>query len=386
MDALAAYGSDSDDSGSESMPVSTSARASPSTPTNAGVAASKIGSLSSLLPPPKSQVPSSSTTTTTNKTSSVSALASIPSQAQPKTSRYHTLPTLEPGSDSDEEESVFRKKAKLAEAAKAAGSGLGALFAMLPAPKGNPTTSSTTTSGKPKPGFMPRTVKKPTPKKPPPTVEDVKEDDDDDEDGDEDDEAPVSFFPLGAAVTAATLPTTGSSSGKAASNSYIPLYFDKKPLTTEEQKAQSREEVEVSMTNEQYAYAGNDQYAYNEQYDAYQSNAQYAYPANDAYAYGTDDYTQSEQVTRVGGQGANGIDLDDVGVSRLSYLRSGLRKNDILKREHGSNENVLFLFLQRIAPKVGHEERKGCPYQCYRCFCKEPDEPGTTCEGGHEWK
>ncbi|KAF9985228.1 hypothetical protein BGZ65_011397 [Modicella reniformis] len=318
MNALAAYGSDSDDSGPESTPVSTSTRASTSTPMKTGVTAggSKINSLSSMLPPPKSSGGSSSTTTTSTTT--------VSAPVQPKTSKYYTLPTMETDSDSDEEESVFRKKAKLVaeEAAKSAGSGgVGTLFAMLPAPKKNSSAAA-------KPGFMPRTLKKPvaTVKKPVKNTlttgqEDNAEDEDDE---DYDSEASVSFFPLGAAAT----PSLSSSDGKTASSTYIPLYFDKKPLTTEERQAQNREEIDVSMTNEQYAYSSNEQYSYSEQYAYptndqydYQSNDQYANPTNDTYAYGTDGYTQSKQGAHARGQRANAIELDDVGLQKL-----GMRK------------------------------------------------------------
>ncbi|KAF9355223.1 hypothetical protein BGX26_006841 [Mortierella sp. AD094] len=323
MNALAAYGSDSEDSGSESTPVSTITRAQ--APGAVSTSKSGITSLSSMLPPPKS---SSSSNTSAIKKASSTPTASISSI--PKTSIYHTLPTLEPDSDSEEEESEFRKKAKLAEAAKNAGSGVGALFAMLPAPKSSAAASSSSASGsgKPastKPSFMPRTIKKPTPVVKKPIVAAA---DEENEDDDDDDEEPVSFFPLGSAVTAAP---ASSAAGKTASNSYIPLFFDKKPLTTEEQQAQNQELVDVSVTNEQYAYPTNDQYAYNEQYAyatndqyAYQTNDQYAYQTNDAYAsYGTDAYahpgygSQAESAS----SSANTLAIDDAGLQKL-----GMRK------------------------------------------------------------
>ncbi|KAF8980112.1 hypothetical protein BGZ46_004605 [Entomortierella lignicola] len=326
MNALAAYGSDSEDSGSESAPVSstaTRAQAKTSVSGSTSGASSKISSLSSMLPPPKSSQ-NLNTTTTIKKTSTPTAsISSIP-----KTSIYHTLPTLEPDSDSEEEESEFRKKAKLNEAAKNA-SGVGALFAMLPAPKSSGTgassSSSTSGTGKTtpaKPSFMPRTVKKPTAVTKKPVVaapEEEKEDDDDD-----DDEEPVSFFPLGPAVTATPTPST---TGKTASNSYIPLYFDKKPLTTEEQQAQNQELVDVSASNEQYAYPTNDQYSYNEQY-AYPTNDQYAYATNDQYSYQTNDAYNAYDAnsayvsqTEAAGSSGNTMSIDDAGMKKL-----GMRK------------------------------------------------------------
>ncbi|KAK3810226.1 MAG: hypothetical protein J3Q66DRAFT_404985 [Benniella sp.] len=202
-----------------------------------------------------------------------------------------------------------RKKAKLAEAAKTAGSGVGALFAMLPAPKSAPTA----------------TTKKPgAPKKISTDCKGEKEDQDEDKEDEDDDDAPVSFFPLGAAATAAPV-TAQSSNGKAASNTYIPLFFDKKPLTTEEKQAQSHEEIDVSMTNEQYSYSGNEHYAYSDQYGyptndqyPYQPNDQYAYPTNDAYAYRADGYAQGPNT---GDYAANTIALDNAGLQKL-----GMRK------------------------------------------------------------
>jgi len=136
---------------------------------------------------------------------------------------------------------------------------------------------------------MPRNVKSTKPTKP--VVAQKAEDKDEDED--EDDEEPVSFFPLGAAATkpATSSSSSASASGKA-SNTFIPLFFDKKPLTTEE-KRQLEEEanatyVEVSASNEQYAYPSNEQYAY-------PTNDQYAYPTNDQYAYDQHAYPTNEQ-------------------------------------------------------------------------------------------
>ncbi|KAG0367682.1 hypothetical protein BGX24_003132 [Mortierella sp. AD032] len=318
MDALAAYGSDSDDSGSETSHIPTPATTKQTTITShsgmhGGSTSGKIRSLSTLLPPPKSGGGSSG-----------------PSSAAPaKTSKYSSMPTLEDDSDS-EEESEFRKKARLAASANSAGSGVGALFAMLPAPKNAPVTPAGSSTGKAataKTGFMPRTVKKPTPavvKKPVPTVVD----EDHSEDDDDDDEGPVSFFPLGSAATAPAV----SGSSKAASNSYIPLFFDKKPLTTEEQQVQNATYVDVSASNEQYAYPSNDQYAYpsNDQY-AYPTNDQYTYPTNDQYAYPTNEGYTGEQYAEssssssaaasTGGRGPNMIELDDVGLQKL-----GMRK------------------------------------------------------------
>ncbi|KAF9109444.1 hypothetical protein BGX27_007603 [Mortierella sp. AM989] len=323
MNALAAYGSDSEDSGSESTSAPTVVRTQAPLTSASASGGSKITSLSSMLPPPKSQsVISSSTSTKKTSSAPTASISSIP-----KTSIYHTLPTLEPDSDSEEEESVFRKKAKLAEAAKNAGNGVNALFAMLPAPKGGAGASSSS-SGKPasaKPSFMPRNVKKPIPivKKVAVTVTDegIEEDDDDDEE-------PVSFFPLGAAATATP---ASSTAGKAASNSYIPLFFDKKPLTTEEQQAQNQESVDVSTTNEQYAYPTNEQYAYSGQY-AYPTNDQYAYPTNEQYnyqtndayaAYGADAYAQSGYGSQAEIPSGNSstISIDDAGLQKL-----GMRK------------------------------------------------------------
>ncbi|KAF9130917.1 hypothetical protein BGW39_002507 [Mortierella sp. 14UC] len=322
MDALAAYGSDSDDSGSESGHISRPATTKQTTLTShsgtqGSATSGNISSLSTLLPPPKAGGGNSSGPSST---------------APAKTSKYSSMPTLEDDSDS-EEESEFRKKARLAAAANSAGGGVGALFAMLPAPKNAPATPAGSSAGKvavAKTGFMPRTVKKPTPaavKKPAPTV--AEEKDEDDQSEDDDDEAPVSFFPLG---TAATAPAVSGSS-KAASNSYIPLFFDKKPLTTEEQQAQNASYVDVSASNEQYAYPSNDQYAYpsNDQY-AYPTNDQYAYPTNDQYAYPTNEsytggqYAESSSsgsaaASTGGGRGPNMIELDDVGLQKL-----GMRK------------------------------------------------------------
>ncbi|KAF9920272.1 hypothetical protein FBU30_009924 [Linnemannia zychae] len=325
MDALAAYGSDSDDSGSESQqitkPIATKQTKLVSQSGTPGESATgKIaGSLSSLLPPPKSG------STSSNSTQAI------------KKSKYSSMPTLESDSEKEEEESEFRKKARLAAAANNAGSGVSALFAMLPAPK-NASTSASTETGKPaattaaKASFVPRTVRKSTPavvKKPAPTVVDEK--DEAAPSDEDDDETPVSFFPLGSAVTGSSLGSSSNSS-KVASNSYIPLFFDKKPLTTEEQQAQSATYVEVSATNEQYAYPSNDQYAYptNDQY-AYPTNDQYAYPTNDQYAYSATEayagghYAESSQnaasTTNGGGRGPNQIELDDVGLQRL-----GMRK------------------------------------------------------------
>ncbi|KAI1314557.1 hypothetical protein EDD11_001986 [Mortierella claussenii] len=321
MDALAAYGSDSDDSGTET--TSTYAPSTIKTATSAAVGGAKISSLSSMLPPPKSQ-----SATTTATAAPRATIASIP-----KTSKYHTLPTLDSDTDSDDE-SEFRKKAKLADAAKNAGSGVGALFAMLPAPKSGTSVSasesgssgkSSTTTAAAKPSFMPRTVKKPVVtaahKKPALSEKDAQADNSDDDD--DDSEMPVSFFPLGAAATA-TPKASSSASGKAASNSYIPLFFGNKPLTTEEKQVQNQVEVNVSATNEQYAYPGNDQYAYHgsEQY-AYATNDQYAYPTNDQYAYqGEEAYAAYGQQTQSASTAYNNvIELDNVGLQKL-----GMRK------------------------------------------------------------
>ncbi|KAK3834809.1 MAG: mitotic checkpoint regulator, MAD2B-interacting-domain-containing protein [Linnemannia elongata] len=253
------------------------------------------------------------------------------------------MPTLEDGSDSEEEESEFRKKARLAAAANSGGAGgVGALFAMLPAPKNaSPATAGRGTkqaAAVKTTGFMPRTVKKPTPavvKKPAPTVADEKDEKDhsEEDDDEDDDEGPVSFFPLGSAATgssaSASISGSGSSSKPAASNSYIPLFFDRKPLTTEEQQAQTATYVDVSASNEQYAYPSNDQYAYptTNQY-AYPTNDQYAYPTSDQYAYSTNEaYTGAQNAESstsgpsTGGRGSNMIELDDVGLQKL-----GMRK------------------------------------------------------------
>ncbi|KAH7052632.1 mitotic checkpoint regulator, MAD2B-interacting-domain-containing protein [Linnemannia elongata] len=324
MDALAAYGSDSDDSGSESGHITTSHTTKQTTLTSTTQLGSKISSLSCLLPPPKS--------------------AGGSAAGQAKVSKYSSMPTLEDGSDSEEEESEFRKKARLAAAANSGGAGgVGALFAMLPAPKNTPPVtgggggSKQAAAAKPT-GFMPRTVKKPTPavvKKPAPTVVDEKDEKDhsEDDDDDDDDEGPVSFFPLGSAATGSSASASASGSGSstkpAASSSYIPLFFDKRPLTTEEQQAQTATYVDVSASNEQYAYPSNDQYAYptNDQY-AYPTNDQYAYPTNDQYAYATNEaYTGAQYAesstsgSSTGGRGSNMIELDDVGLQKL-----GMRK------------------------------------------------------------
>lgn len=144
---------------------------------------------------------------------------------------------------------------------------------------------------------MPRNVKSTKPTKP--VV--AQKADDKDEEEDEDDEEPVSFFPLGAAATKpATSPSSSASASGKASNIFIPLFFNKKPLTTEEKRRLEEEAnatyVEVSASNEQYAYPSNDQYAYpsNDQY-AYPTNDQYAYPTNDQYAYDQHAYPTNEQ-------------------------------------------------------------------------------------------
>ncbi|KAG0205140.1 hypothetical protein BGX28_003181 [Mortierella sp. GBA30] len=342
MDALAAYGSDSDDSGSEtttiSMPsMTTTARPAALVMTSAS--GSKISSLSSMLPPPKTQ------SSAAGKAASSSSSSTSSSASSAKISKYSSLPTLESDSDSDDE-SEFRKKAKLTAAANSGSKGVGALFAMLPAPKNVPatgsgpslsapsTTSAAGSSTAAKSAFMPRTVKKiaatPVTKKPATSVSESAKDKDEDEEENEADGEPISFFPLGAAVT--SLPSSSTSaSSKAASNTYIPLFFDKKPLTTEEQEAQKATMVDVSATNEQYAYPSNEQYAY-------AGNEQYAYPTNDQYAYnqynysadgsatgmcGTDSYAHSgyEAQTSTGNRGSNTIELDDVGLQKL-----GMRK------------------------------------------------------------
>ncbi|KAG0285683.1 hypothetical protein BGZ96_010120 [Linnemannia gamsii] len=318
MDALAAYGSDSDDSGSESGHITTTQTTKQTTmasTTQIGAHGGKISSLSSLLPPPK---------------------AGVSSTGQAKVSKYSSMPTLEDDSESEEEESEFRKKARLAAAANIGGAGgVGALFAMLPAPKNAPAAAAGgrgSISGKPAAakttGFMPRTVRKSTPavvKKPAPTVVDEKDEKDHSEDDDDDDEGPISFFPLGSAATGSS--ASESSSKPTASNSYIPLFFDKKPLTTEEQQAQTATYVDVSASNEQYAYPCNDQYVYptNDQY-AYPTNNQYAYPTNDQYAYPTNEaYTEAQyaesSTSSTGSRGSNMIELDDVGLQKL-----GMRK------------------------------------------------------------
>ncbi|KAF9300815.1 hypothetical protein BGZ74_007463 [Mortierella antarctica] len=325
MDALAAYGSDSDDSGTESIttPVPTSAIKTTSTP-----GSKPSSSLSSMLPPPKS----GSTPTSSNPLSLPPPTKSAPSQPKPKGGKYSTMPTLEPDSDSEEEESEFRKKAKLA-SGLSAGTGL---FDLLPAPKNAPVASSspgTATGGAKsstaKPSFMPRNVKSAA--KPTRPVSQKAEDKDEDED--DDDDEPVSFFPLGAAATKPA--TSSSSSSGKASNTFIPLFFDKKPLTTEEKKRMEEEAnttyVEVSASNEQYAYPSNEQYGCpsNDQY-AYPTNDQYAYPTNDQYAYDQYTYPTSEaygydQAGSSTGQSANSANvmtLDEASMSRLGARRA----------------------------------------------------------------
>ncbi|KAF9585981.1 hypothetical protein BGW38_010673 [Lunasporangiospora selenospora] len=333
MDALAAYGSESDDSGSESMPTpitkqpakSTASSASASTGSSATTPGSKsIPSLSSMLPPPKSApVSKPGPTSAANKSS------------QPKVSKYKTMPTLESDSDS-EEESEFRKKARLNASANAVKGGVGALFAMLPAPKNvSGATSSPSSSGAGASGgtstvyaktnsFMPRTLQK----KPLASAKKsaslsstaAKEGSDDDEDSEGDEQSDsASFFPLGAAVNALPKSEQGSSGGadKAASNSYIPLFFDKKPLTTAEREEQSATYVDVSTTNEQYAYPSNEQYAYsgNEQY-AYSTNEQYAY-----YDYSAYGQTEAVAEAAADNSGSNSLQLDD-----KAMLQLGMRK------------------------------------------------------------
>ncbi|KAF9917878.1 hypothetical protein BX616_011017 [Lobosporangium transversale] len=340
MDALAAYGSDSDDSDTESTPIfTTSARASEGAASTSATAEgitittpSKIHSLSNLLPSPKCKSPNSTASTKT---------VTIPSI--PKTSKYHTLPTLESDSDSDED-SEFRKKAKLAAATKNAGSGVGALFAMLPAPKSGQ-NSSTTASTLAKPSFMPRTIKKTTISTPTLAITsattkgsvsgkasdtmkgEVEENQSDDEgEGETEAEEPVSFFPLGDAAIGSSMGSS-SKSGKTASSTYIPLFFDKKPLTTEEREAQNQIAVDVSTTNEQYAYTGDEEYAYsgNEQY-GYMTNDQYAYPTNDQYAYQNyEGYTADMNAHTLQGSSenhsSNMVELDTAALHKL-----GMRK------------------------------------------------------------
>ncbi|KAF9939990.1 hypothetical protein BGZ67_008533 [Mortierella alpina] len=324
MDALAAYGSDSDESDSgtnDHIQASRTAGAGTASSAATTAAHSKISSLSSMLPPPKTH----STSNISKQATSAGAAASTG-----KVSKYSSLPTMnsDPDSDSDEE-SEFRKKAKIAAAANNGGSGVGALFAMLPAPKNGPASgsrSTTTVAGKPvaaKAAFMPRTVKKPT-TVPAPQKLATRSEATKDEDEDDDDEEPVSFFPLGAQVN--LIPSgSASASSKAASNTYIPFFFDKKPLTTEEKEAQNATMVDVSMSNEQYAYPTNDQYAYptNDQY-AYPTNDQYSYPAQgtvsgslDANVYAHTNHGSNAST----GRGSNTIELDDVGLQKL-----GMRK------------------------------------------------------------
>ncbi|KAG0030988.1 hypothetical protein BGZ81_001941 [Podila clonocystis] len=323
MDALAAYGSDSDDSGSESIAMPAPSSAIRTTSTTTGSKPSS--SLSSMLPSPKSGSPS----TSSDPLSLPPPTKSGPSQPKPKGGKYSTMPTLEPDSDSEEEESEFRKKAKLA-SGLSAGTGL---FDLLPAPKNAPVASSPSAGGAgaggaksstaAKPSFMPRNIKsaaKPT-KPVAQKVEDEDEDDDDDE--------PASFFPLGAAAT------SSSASGKA-SNTFIPLFFDKKPLTTEEKKRMEEEAnttyVEVSASNEQYAYPSNEQYAYpsNDQY-AYPTNDQYAYPTNDQYAYDQYAYPTNEaygydqpesSAGHSSANSANVMTLDEASMARLGARRA----------------------------------------------------------------
>lgn len=244
------------------------------------------------------------------------------------------MPTLEPDSDSEEEESEFRKKAKLA-SGLSAGTGL---FDLLPAPKNVPVASSAAggagagASAAAKPSFMPRNVKSTKPAKP--VVAQKAED----EDEDDDDEEPVSFFPLGAAATKPATSSSASSSSAAgkASNTFIPLFFDKKPLTTEEKKRLEEEAnttyVEVSASNEQYAYSSNEQYAYpsNDQY-AYSTNDQYAYPTNDQYAYDQYAYPTNEQhgydqagssTGHTPANNANVMTLDEASMARLGARRA----------------------------------------------------------------
>ncbi|CAO3566005.1 unnamed protein product [Mortierella alpina] len=324
MDALAAYGSDWDESDSGLRDHIQPSRTTPAgTASSAATAAahSGISSLSSMLPPPKAQ-------STSNISSGHAASAGAAGSAG-KVSKYASLPTMDSDPDSDEE-LEFRKKAKIAAAANSSGSGVGALFAMLPAPKNASVSgarSTVTVAGKPvtaKAAFMPRTVRKPTTgsasEKLATKPEAAKDDDEDDED-----EEPVSFFPLGAQVT--SIPSgSASASSKAASNTYIPFFFDKKPLTTEEKEAQNTTLVDVSMSNEQYAYPTNDQYAY-------PTNDQYAYPSNDQYSYPPEAYVADSfepaayansnlgSQASTGGRGSNTIELDDVGLQKL-----GMRK------------------------------------------------------------
>ncbi|KAF9179164.1 hypothetical protein BGZ51_007159 [Haplosporangium sp. Z 767] len=397
MDALVAYGSDSDDSGSETTiaPVLSTVTKESATSThtsNAASASTKISSLSSLLPPPKSQT--SSGTTAGGKPKS----SALPS----KVSKYSSLPTLEPDSDSEEEESEFRKKAKLAAAAKS-GAGVGALFAMLPAPKNALTASSASGSasasatkaapGKAASSLMPRTVKKPatTPKKPAVSVADSK-DIGDMEEEEESDEEPVSFFPLGAAVTSMSTSSSSTTSAlnKAASNSYIPLFFDKKPLTTEEQQAKEQAAmVEVSMTNEQYAYPSNEQYAY-------PTNEQYSYPTNDQYAYSSDGtYAAYDSgagyvaEASAGGRGANTIELDDVGLQKLGmrkardmpinvidvHAKDQMGHAQQLRQSASANHNqpkpVDLASIQHLKPSAGQKRKHNIMHLAYQAKANE---------------
>ncbi|KAF9573882.1 hypothetical protein EC968_007840 [Mortierella alpina] len=330
MDALAAYGSDSDESDSgtnKHLQAPGTIAADPVSSAATAASHSRISSLSNMLPPPRAQ-------NTGNSSSGRATVAGAPGLAG-KVSKYSSLPTMDSDPDSDEE-SEFRKKAKIAAAGNSSSSGVGALFAMLPAPKNAPapgSRSTITVAGKPvaaKAAFMPRAVKKSTAasasQKPTTKPEAAAKDDDEDDD----DEEPVSFFPLGAQVNA--VPSGSSSaSSKAASNTYIPFFFDKKPLTTEEKEAQKSTVVDMSLSNEQYA---NDQYAYptNDQY-AYPTNEQYAYPTSEQYSYATegsvvgsvtaDAYAHSNHGSdaSTGGRGGNTIELDKVGLQKL-----GMRK------------------------------------------------------------
>ncbi|KAF9972601.1 hypothetical protein BGZ73_004277 [Actinomortierella ambigua] len=323
--ALVAYGSDSDSD--TEAPTTISQKSTPaSAPLSKGPSA-----LSSLLPPPK-------TAGSTNGSSSPKTQAANPTQ-RARSSKLLTMPTLDPDSeDSDEESGPFAKRQKLGSGASTSGGGL---FDMLPAPK-NKTTGKVTASGKAQDGgssssnsaaapspikltsLAPRTLKPAGTKT---ATQGANSKKTKVEDEDEDDDEPVSFFPLGAAVTAIKPAAQQSAAASA------PLsYFDKRGADASPPQAQEGEseetsgaqdeaqveEVEAHYSNEMYAYSGNEQYAY-------PTNDQYAY---DQYAYaGYEGYYDPQAYSGVAateGASSNTVTLDDKSLQRLGGKGKGM--------------------------------------------------------------
>ncbi|KAF9421201.1 hypothetical protein BGZ94_008918 [Podila epigama] len=321
MDALAAYGSDSDDSGSESM-----------TPVNISKVSNTSVAAESKEPPSlaSSKKESSQSSSTTSPSNPLSlpppTKSSLQNKAGGKGGKYSSMPTLDDLDSDSEEESEFRKKAKLVSALS---SGTG-LFDLLPAPKNAPTKPKIAA----KPSFMPRNVKATHSKAViTPSVDSTVEiteskDQVKETEYDDDDEDPVSFFPLGAAATKPTISSTSASSStlSKASNSFIPLFFDKRPATSEEKKQIEEENnssyVDITSSNEQYAYPSNAQYDYSTT-DQYQ----YAYPGSEYYVYPyptNDAPSGSDQTSNQSSSGKNQktMELDEASMTRLGARRS----------------------------------------------------------------